>query len=189
MFHLPQNRRSFLKFSLAGALMLFGARPALAKSPPDEALPEGRLSLYNVHTAERVSVTYRNQSGEYDREALKALNWNLRCHYTNKTIDMDTNVIEYLNIVDKQFGGDNEIHVISGYRTPEYNSLLREEGRQVSHHSLHMLGKAIDFFIPRVALKNLRNAAISLNYGGVGYYPQTGFVHIDSGRFRTWCRS
>jgi uncharacterized protein YcbK (DUF882 family) len=149
-------------------------------------MPEGRLSLYNVHTREKLAVTYRKHGNEYDPEALKDLNWFLRCNYTNKKIDMDTNVIEYLNIVDNQFGGDNEIHIISGFRSLEYNSLLREEGRRVAHHSLHMLGKAIDFFIPRVSLKNLRMAALSLQYGGVGYYPQTGFVHIDSGNFRTW---
>ncbi len=186
MFHFSHNRRSFLKFSMAGAMALFGIRPALAKTASAGILPEGRLSLYNVHTREKLAITYRNQADEYDPEALKALNWILRCHYSNKTTDMDTRVIEYLNTVDKQFGGDNEIHVISGFRSPEYNSLLREEGRHVAHHSLHMLGKAIDFFIPRVSLKHLRTAAISLNYGGVGYYPQTGFVHIDSGKFRTW---
>lgn len=186
MFHYSGNRRSFLKFSLAGALMLFGAKPVMADKIIDTEKPEGKLSLYNVHTSERLSVTYRTKGNDYDPEALRSLNWLLRCHYTNKTIDMDTNVLEYLNIVDNQFGGDNEIHVVSGFRSPEYNSLLKEKGRGVANHSLHLLGKAIDFFIPRVSLKNLRTAALSLQYGGVGYYPHTGFVHIDSGNFRTW---
>ena len=186
MFHLPSDRRSFLKFSLAGALMLFGAKPALAEKMSGTEKPEGRLSLFNIHTQEKLTVTYRNNANEYDPEALKSLNWILRCHYTNKTIDIDTNVLDYLNTVDNQFGGDNEIHVISGFRSPEYNLLLQEKGRHVAHHSLHMHGKAIDFFIPRVSLKNLRMAALSLQCGGVGYYPQTGFVHIDSGNFRTW---
>ncbi len=186
MFHFSGDRRSFLKFSLVGALMLFGVKPAVAKQIPDGGLPEGRLSLYNTHTAERITVEYRTQSGEYDPEALKALNWLLRCHYTNETADMDAQVIEYLNIMDKQFGGNNEIHIISGYRSPEYNQMLRRDGRHVAKHSLHLQGKAIDFFIPRVALDSLRTAALSLRYGGVGYYPQTGFVHIDSGGFRTW---
>jgi uncharacterized protein YcbK (DUF882 family) len=186
MFHFSGNRRSFLRYSLAGALILFGVKPVMAKKTLNAEMPEGRLSLYNVHTREKLTVTYRKHGNEYDPEALKDLNWILRCHYTNKKIDMDTNVIEYLNIVDNQFGGDNEIHIISGFRSLEYNSLLRGEGRHVAHHSLHMLGKAIDFFIPRVSLKNLRMAALSLQYGGVGYYPQTGFVHIDSGNFRTW---
>lgn len=186
MFHFSGNRRSFLKFSLAGSLLFFGVKPAAAKKIFTEEMPEGKLSLYNVHTRERLTVTYRNQAGEYDPEALQALNWILRCHYTNKTTDMDTNVIEYLNIMDKQFGGNNELHIISGFRTHEYNGLLHQEGRRVAKHSLHMSGKAVDFFIPRVALHNLKMAAISLRQGGVGYYPATGFVHIDSGNFRTW---
>jgi uncharacterized protein YcbK (DUF882 family) len=186
MFHQPVNRRSFLKFSLASALMLFGAKPVLANNTFTADMPEGKLSLYNVHTSERLTVTYRKQGNEYDLEALKDLNWLLRCHHTNQTINMDPKVIDYLNIVDKQFGGDNEIHIISGYRSPEYNSLLRKKGRQVASKSLHKLGKALDFFIPHVSLKNLQTAALSLQYGGVGYYPQTGFVHIDSGNFRTW---
>lgn len=186
MFHKKTTRRSFLKFSLAGAVMLFGAKNAVANTTFDAENPPGKLSLYNIHTSERLTVTYRSQENDYDLEALNDLNWFFRCHHTNESITMDTNVIEYLNIVDNQFGGDNEIHIISGYRSPEYNSILEKIGRQVSHNSLHIHGKAIDFFIPHVSLKNLQTAALSLQYGGVGYYPQTGFVHIDSGNFRTW---
>jgi len=186
MFHKTATRRSFLKVSLASAFMLFGAKPVMAKTTFNAPPPEGKLSLYNVHTSERLTVTYRTPGNEYDPNALKDLNWLLRCHYTNQTINMDTSVLDYLNIVDNQFGGDNEIHIISGFRSPEYNELLRKKGKKVADNSLHKLGKAIDFFIPHVALKNLRTAALSLEYGGVGYYPQTGFVHIDSGNFRTW---
>ena len=187
MFHLSANRRSFLKLSLAGAFSLFSIKPAMAKIMPlDEEMPEGRLSLYNIHTHEKLSITYRNHAGEYDTAALRNLNWILRCHYTNETIDMDRDVIEYLNTIDKQFGGNNELHIISGFRSPKYNGILHQEDHHVAKHSLHMEGKAIDFFIPRVALKSLRTAALSLRYGGVGYYPRTGFVHIDSGNFRTW---
>ena len=186
MFHLTGNRRSFLKFTMAGALMLFGVKPAIAKTALEEGMPEGVLSLYNTHTGERSTIAYRNHAGEYDPEALSSLNWILRCHYTNETTEMDSRVIEYLNMVDNQFGGGNEIHIISGFRSPEYNGKLRRQGRRVAKHSQHTLGKAIDFFIPRVSLASIRNAARNLCYGGVGYYPQTGFVHIDSGNFRTW---
>jgi uncharacterized protein YcbK (DUF882 family) len=174
MLNYSGDRRTFLKFSLAGALTLFGVCPLVAKKSYADQIPEGRLSLYNIHTGERLSVTYRNRDGQYDPQALKDLNWLLRC------------VIDYLNMVDNQFGGNNELHIISGYRTPAFNHYLREEGRHVAHNSFHMRGRAIDFFIPKVELRNLRTAALSLRYGGVGYYPQNGFVHIDSGRFRTW---
>jgi uncharacterized protein YcbK (DUF882 family) len=186
MSSFSADRRSFLKLSMAGALILLGLKPAFATKLLDETTPEGRLSLYNTHTGERIKVQYRNQAGEYDLEALLALNWALRCHHTNETADMDTQVIEYLNMVDSEFGGGNEIHIVSGFRSEEYNEMLLERGRGVSKNSLHVQGKAIDFFIPRIALDNLRTAALDLRYGGVGYYPQTGFVHIDSGNFRTW---
>lgn len=186
MFDHTADRRTFLKFTLAGALTLAGVCSPVAKKSFAEPIPEGKLSLYNIHTGERVSVLYRDQKGEYDPQALKDLNWLLRCEHDNKEIDMDTDVLDYLNMVDNQFGGNNEIHIISGYRTPAFNHFLREEGRHVAHNSFHMRGKAIDFFIPKVGLKNLRTAALSLQNGGVGYYPQNGFIHIDSGRFRTW---
>ncbi|HZR45724.1 MAG TPA: DUF882 domain-containing protein, partial [Candidatus Manganitrophaceae bacterium] len=79
-----------------------------------------------------------------------------------------------------------EIHVISGYRSPEYNALLIREGRGAAKKSLHLQGKAIDIRIPAVGLDILRKTALSLEYGGVGYYPQSGFVHLDSGAVRFW---
>lgn len=180
------NRRTFLKTSLLGALVLCSSMPAFAKVPIEEQLPEGKLSLYNTHNSERLTITYRNASGDYDIGAINALNWILRCHYTQQVADMDVRVIEYLNLVDKRLGGNNEIHIISGYRSPVYNSLLRQEGRHVAKHSLHLKGKAIDIAIPGIGLDRVRHTALNLRYGGVGYYPKTGFVHVDSGNFRTW---
>lgn len=149
-------------------------------------MPEGKLSLINIHTDEKLSVTYRNASGQYDTEALKALNWILRCHYSGQAMEMDTNAIEFVNLTDKRLGGNNEIHIISGYRSPEYNQLLIREGRHVVQNSLHLKGKAIDIRIPHVDLSKVRDVALDLKLGGVGYYRQSDFVHLDSGRFRTW---
>jgi uncharacterized protein YcbK (DUF882 family) len=182
LLHVPLTRRSFLKASLAGAAMLL-SKPVFPKDLP--LLPPGTLSLYNIHTDERLEVTYRKASGEYDQEALTALNWVLRCHHTGQVADMDVKVIEFLNMVDKQLGGNNDIHVISGFRSHEYNQLLLKKGRNVAGNSLHIQGKAIDISIPRVDLALLRHTALNLRYGGVGYYPRD-FVHLDSGRFRTW---
>ncbi len=98
---------------------------------------------------------------------------------------MDVQVIEFLNMVSKMTGPDKEIHIISGYRSPEYNQLLLSEGRHVAKNSMHLKGKAIDFNVPSLDLAALRQTALGLRYGGVGYYPGD-FVHIDSGRFRTW---
>ena len=149
-------------------------------------LPEGKLTLLNIHTDDKLTVKYRNSLGEYDPEALKELNWILRCHYTGRSVDMDTDVIEFVNFAAKKCGGNNEVHIISGYRSPEYNKLLINEGRHVAKHSLHMVGKAIDIRIPGVDLRELRNEALNLKLGGVGYYRESNFVHLDSGRFRTW---
>jgi uncharacterized protein YcbK (DUF882 family) len=185
MFTRQFSRRDFLRASLAGALALSGAGTALAKVIPPAELPEGTLSLFNTHNNERLNVTFRKENGDYDVEALNALNWILRCP-SNETTIMDVRTIEYLNLVDKKLGGGNEIHIISGYRSPNYNSMLRGNGRHVAKHSYHLSGRAIDIAIPRVNLDKVRRTALALHLGGVGYYPGAGFVHIDSGAYRTW---
>jgi uncharacterized protein YcbK (DUF882 family) len=186
LFNKFWSRRSFFKASFAGALVLAGRGPAIAKGLITPEVPEGKLSLYNTHNRERLSVVFRNVAGNYDHEALKAVNWILRCHYTNEEADMDIRTIEFLNSVDKKLGGDNEIHIISGYRSPLYNKLLRQEGHGVARRSLHQFGKAIDIHIPGIGLNEVRRVALNLKYGGVGYYPGAGFVHLDSGDFRAW---
>ena len=179
------GRRELLKAALVGAVALAGPpglpRPALART-----FPEGRLSLYNLHTEERLEVTYRHPSGAYDPDALAALNRLLRCHYSGRVASMDVRVIEFLAAVNRRVGGPHEIHVISGYRSPEYNARLIRQGRGVAEHSLHMDGMAVDVRIPAVGLDALRRAALSLGSGGVGYYPRSGFIHLDSGRPRSW---
>lgn len=206
------NRRGFIKTALAGAVLI-AARPSFATQliedpyqgpiEGDEAAVEGpdlqeevnrlqqfthpgRLKLYNNRTRERINVTYRDPSGQYDPAALSSINYLLRCHYADEVIDIDTRVIEYLSAVDLRLGGGNEIHVISGYRSPEYNKLLRRRSRRVAKHSLHQTGQAIDLRIPGLRLKAIKRAALALKFGGIGYYPRSGFIHLDSGRFRTW---
>jgi len=185
MFHHLLDRRSFLKISLTGMAM-FLHKPCLSNVLSPKKFPEGELLLYNTHTGERSVITYRDHSGKYDPEAFKDLNWILRCHYSGQVSEMDIRVIEFLNLIDKKLGGKNEIHIISGYRSPEYNQLLIQLGRNVSKNSLHLLGKAIDLRIPKVSLSILKSTAVDLRYGGVGYYSQSDFIHLDSGRFRVW---
>ncbi len=189
-----RERRSFLKASILGsAALLFRPsfsggeeRAELSTELNPQKLPEGSLSLYNIHTKEKLSVTYRKESGEYDPEALKALNWILRCHYTDLVANIDIAVIEILNLVDKIIGGGRMIHVISGFRSKAYNQVLASEGHHVARQSLHMIGKAIDVRIPAVDLFSIRQTALDLQLGGVGYYPKSDFVHLDSGRVRFW---
>jgi uncharacterized protein YcbK (DUF882 family) len=181
------TRRTLLKTALAAVLCLNGdlltARLARAQA---EALPEGELSFYNVHTDERLRVRYRDERGQYDLTALDDLNHILRCHHTGEVAMMDPRVIEHINLVQKTLGGDGEIHVISGYRSPEYNALLVKRSRRAARHSLHVEGQAVDFFIPGVRPREIRQAALKLQYGGVGYYPRAQFIHLDCGPFRSW---
>jgi len=188
-------RRMFLKSSAFFAATVLGAKSAFAKIIEGDllerelvngGLPEGKLSLYNQNIGERLSVTYRNSFGEYCNDALQAINWLFRCHGSNETTSMDLRVIEYLNRLDDGLGGGNEIHIVSGYRSPSYNSRLRSKSKGVAKNSLHMKGMAVDLVIPGVGLDRIRQTALALAAGGVGYYPRSGFVHIDSGAFRSW---
>ena len=179
------SRRTLLQTTVAGLAMI-GSR---ALSVPDAfagGLPEGRLTFFNVWTDERLDVTFRNEAGQYDLEALDDVNQIFRCHYTGEVASMDVRVIEHVNLVQKKLGGNRDIHIISGYRSPEYNALLVRSGRRAAKRSLHMLGQAIDLRIPGIHPKVVRRAALELGYGGVGYYPRSKFVHLDSGPFRTW---
>ncbi len=144
------------------------------------------LRLFNIRTNERLDLTYRDSSNRYDPNALRALNRFLRCPFTHKETEIDVRVIEFLNSIDKSLGGNNEIYIISGYRTPEYHRWLKRRGSRPAKNSLHLVGKAIDFRIPGVRLREIKSEAVRMRFGGVGYYPRRGFVHIDSGRFRYW---
>lgn len=179
------TRRTFLQTS-AIALVLGALHAFMPSRAAAQALPEGRLSFLNVWTDERLDVTYRNDAGEYDLEALDDVNHILRCHATGEVSAIDVRVLEHVNLVQKKLGGDREIHIISGYRSPEYNAQLVRTGRRAARKSLHMQGQAIDLQIPGLHPKVIRQAALELGYGGVGYYPRSKFVHLDSGPFRSW---
>lgn len=179
------TRRTLLKGSLLMAGLLLGRLPR-ATAALAATLPPAELSLVNIHTSERMAVTYRDRSGHYDPGALRDLDRLLRCHYTGEVAHIDVRVIEFLNLVDKTVGGDHEIRIISGYRSPAYNDLLVRQGHGVARHSLHLAGQALDVDIVGVPLARVRQTALALAAGGVGYYPRSGFVHLDSGRVRSW---
>jgi uncharacterized protein YcbK (DUF882 family) len=179
------NRRSFLKAALVGAAPLL-FRLARPEEVSAATLPPGELSLYNTHTDERLEVSYRDRRGRYDGAALVSLDNILRCHYTGQVARMDLKVIEILNLVDKTLGGGHEIEIISGFRSVTYNEWLIRHGHGVAKRSLHLVGKAIDVRLAGVDLDAVRRTALRLGQGGVGYYPRSGFVHLDSGALRAW---
>jgi uncharacterized protein YcbK (DUF882 family) len=149
------------------------------------------LILHHVHTGEKLTTTYK-VGGQYDAAALNKINWIMRDWRTNKATTMDTQLIDLLWEVYRGVGATQPIEIVGGYRTPSTNEMLRTSGPQsgVALHSLHMSGKAIDFYIPGISLERLRETAIRLQGGGVGYYPMSGspFVHVDVGNVSAWAR-
>ena len=147
------------------------------------------LKLYFIHTKERAEVTYK-RNGRYVSSGLDQINRFLRDWRRNEPTKMDPRLLDLLWEVNRAAGGRDHIHVISAYRSPATNSMLRSRSKGVAKSSQHMLGKAIDFFIPGVNLSKLRAAALKMQGGGVGYYPSSGspFVHIDVGSVRHWPR-
>ena len=145
------------------------------------------LRLMNVHTGEKAEIVYRRGSS-YDTAGLKKANYILRDWRKNQPTKMNPKVLDVLWEVYRNTGASGYIHVICGYRSPGTNSMLRSRSKGVAKKSQHMLGNAIDYYIPGVKLKTLRNTGLALQAGGVGYYPSSGspFVHMDVGRVRHW---
>jgi uncharacterized protein YcbK (DUF882 family) len=141
------------------------------------------LNLYNTHTGERLHVEYCS-CGVYDKNSIDGINRLLRCHYSNEIKPIDIGVLDLLCDIKDRIEKDAEIHIISGYRSPAYNSYLRRIGRGVVENSYHLQGRAIDFCLPHIHNNRLSTLAKSFYAGGVGQYPD--FVHIDNGRVRYW---
>jgi uncharacterized protein YcbK (DUF882 family) len=176
------QRRSFLKSSVALASAL--ALPSLARAAI--AAPHERsLRFYNTHTGETLRTMFWAE-GQFIPEALQDINHLLRDHRNDKVATIDPELIMLLDRVSAQFSNNEVIHVISGYRSPETNKMLHESTGGVAKHSMHMEGKAIDVRIPGRDLERLHQAALALKGGGVGYYPDSQFVHMDTGRVRHW---
>jgi uncharacterized protein YcbK (DUF882 family) len=148
--------------------------------------PEYRLKLFNTHTNERISIVYR-RGDDYLPEALDRLDYYLRDHRTGDVHHYNPQVFDLLHDLAAQLGkNDSEIDVVCGYRTPQTNEFLRTHGHGVARHSLHMQAMAIDIRVPGVKTVTLRDAALALHRGGVGYYASSEFVHVDVGRVRRW---
>src|SRR5581483_9092450 len=148
--------------------------------------PERRLRMYHTHTGERLDVVYR-RGEEYIAPALDQLNHFLRDHRTGEVHRYDPRVFDVVaDLLDAVARPGAEINIICGYRTPWSNQFLRTHTSGVAEHSLHMQAEAIDIRLPGISTLALRNAALKLQRGGVGYYPQSGFIHVDVGRVRRW---
>jgi len=181
---LMVSRRSLL----AGGLMTMAASliPRKAFSTvKDILLPERSLYFYNIYTGETLKADYWS-NGQYITDVLDEINHIFRDHLTETIEAIDTNLLDLLCALKEQLGITEPFHIISGYRTPQTNARLRKRSKRVAKNSLHMYGKAADIRVPGYSTKALRLAAIELKGGGVGYYPKSGFVHVDVGNVRYW---
>jgi uncharacterized protein YcbK (DUF882 family) len=176
-----RSRREVL--GLAGSVAasaLFGARDAFAARQRDRA-----LSLYAVHTGEHLAITYF-AAGAYQPDALLAVNHLLRDRYTDATHDIDAGLLDQVHRLRATLESRAAVHVVCGYRSAETNARERLLRQGVSSHSLHVDGRAIDLYLADRTLADVRTAALGLRAGGVGYYPTSNFVHLDTGPIRTW---
>jgi uncharacterized protein YcbK (DUF882 family) len=165
------------------ALLLAAILPAtldLAAAPE-----ERRLKFFHTHTGKSLEIVYA-RDGRYLAPALDSINEFLSDFRTGDVANIDPALLDTLYEVRKSLGSDATFEVISAYRSPATNEMLRSQSTGVARDSQHLLGKAIDVRLRGTATSRLRDAAIALERGGVGYYPDSDFVHMDAGRVRTW---
>lgn len=181
-------RVAVLTAAVAAALCLLeGTSHAAAKGGGLSALPpaDGTITLYRPDKNERQTFVYRDKKGRLDVRALDKVNRFFRCRLTEEIYDIDPQLVVLLDRISDHFSG-RQIDVISGYRSPTRNALMRRQGRRVARDSLHLRGMAADIEIAGVAPAEIRNFAYALKDGGVGYYGCRSFVHVDTGAIRTW---
>lgn len=146
---------------------------------------ELRLNLYNLHTAEHLNLVFW-ENGNYNIESLRRINNLLRDHRTGGIIPIDPRLLSIVYLVNKKINNNHPISVISGYRSIETNRMLAKTNTGVAKNSYHTKGQAIDLRIEGADTKEIRDAALSLRVGGVGYYEKSNFVHLDTGPRRSW---
>jgi len=179
------NRRQLLRTGLLVSLVCLNPLPAWARHTLS-GFSERSLSLLNTHTGERLKEVVYWEQGSYIPDALHHLNHVLRDHRTNEVHSIDPMTLDLMAAISRKVDGKRPFEIISGYRSPQTNKALRANSRGVAKKSFHMQGKAVDLRLPGVPLRTVRKAALELRMGGVGYYPKSDFVHIDSGNVRSW---
>lgn len=175
------QRRRWL--SLGGIILGTSLLPSCVKAVVSTPKPLA-LRLRNINTGDVLAVSYK---GGFARNDLKKLNYLMRDRHTNQVKAIDPNLFLKLMQIQARLGMRNsEILVLSGYRSAKTNAQMRRRSRGVASNSYHIQGKAVDFYIQGVPLVKIKNAAESLHNGGVGYYPRSNFVHVDTGPVRSW---
>ena len=173
--------------AVATIAMVFAIAARFTVAPA--AIEERTLRLYNIHTKERIEVTFK-RNGEYIPDAMKMINHFMRDWRRDEPTKMDPALIDLVWEIYTELGSEEPIHLISGFRSKKTNNMLRRTRGGQGRKSQHILGKAADIHFPDVSVKQLRNSALVRQIGGVGYYPTSAipFVHVDTGRVRHWPR-
>lgn len=190
------NRRRLLHFAgstfcnaaLAGAgaaAILSESEAARASTAPAAPRDARLLSFVNTHTGETFADAYW-ESGTYIPDAMAAINHVMRDHRSGEAHAIDPRLLDQLHQLKSHVGAAAPYQIISGYRSPATNAALHDASSGVATRSLHMQGRAIDIRIGGVALPRLRDAALAMQAGGVGYYETSDFIHVDTGRVRRW---
>ena len=174
----PPDRRRFLQCAGAALLLPFGV--AWGRAPERRS-----LSFVHTHTGEQLSSVYF-EAGQYRADELERINHLLRDFRTDEVHPIDTGVLDILADLRLLADRDEPYEVISGYRSPLTNAALRRHSSGVAEHSLHLQGRAIDVRLPGFPTRRLRELALGMARGGVGFYAQSDFVHLDNGRLRYW---
>jgi len=179
---LPDPKRRAVTLGVAAGICLpwSTSRAATSIVYPDRSVP-----LFNVHTGEQEEVTYWSD-GHYLESGLNRANWLLRDFRTGDVKAIDPRLLNILYMLKKTVDTSQSIVVLSGYRSKKTNDMLRKTTEGVARRSFHMAGRAIDIRIPKIASESVQKAALRLGGGGVGYYPRSNFVHLDTGPVRTW---
>ena len=182
------TRRRWLRAALS-SVVVSPLASAWAQAPPDADAQGAKefpwLELTNTHTGEVGKATFRDANGYID-DALKQFQRVLRDHRSNEEHEMDPALFDQLSDLAIAAKKEPRYEIISGYRSPASNSMLRSKSTGVSERSLHMQGRATDVRLKGFSCAELRDLAIAARRGGVGYYEKSNFVHIDTGRVRTW---
>lgn len=178
------NRREFLKLGAGAFAATFLPLQTLAASL-SKTDPQRRLSFYNTHTCESIDTCYFEQ-GAYCRDALDQINYILRDHRAREVHPIDLHLLDQLYAIKSKVCPKAPFYIISGYRSPATNIMLRQTTKGVARTSFHTKGRAIDIRLPGYRTKRLRDLCIAMKCGGVGYYPESNFVHLDTGPVRCW---
>lgn len=173
------SRRRFLAVSCATAAAV-SAGPTFAKVGAKRT-----LKMRNLHTGERLNTAFWS-NGDYSSSGLKQFNRLLRDHRANESTRMDPKLFDLVYKLKEKLNFNGEIEIISGYRSAKTNAMLRSRSSGVARRSYHTRGMALDIRFPGISTSKLRRAAMGLKMGGVGYYPKSGFVHVDTGPVRRW---